>query len=215
VDNEEDIAQAMDEKYGARTGRYGLRPRRPRDYGHLHATLESIVMTQMNLKKGIKEFGQAGVDAVLKELKQLHDRKVVEPKHASTLSGEEKRDALQYLSDVLKRKRNGDIKGRGCAYGRKQRKYIRKEDASSPTVAIESVMITSTIDAKEQQDVATVDVPGAFMQADMDDIVHLKLEGKMVELLVMIDPKLYGPYVHVENGKKVMYFDIRKPFTVP
>ncbi len=209
-ENEEDnIAQAMDEKYGARTGAYGLRPRRPRDYDHLHATLESIVMTQMNLKKGIKEFGQAGVDAVLKELKQLHDRKVVEPRHATTLSGEEKRDALQYLM-FLKEKRNGDIKGRGCADGRKQRKYIRKEDASSPTVAIESVMITSTIDAKEQRDVATVDVPGAFMQADMDDVVHLKLEGKMVELLVMIDPELYRPYVHVENGKKVMYFDIRK-----
>jgi hypothetical protein len=31
-------------------------------------------MTQHSIKKGIKLFGQAGVDAVSKELQQLHDR---------------------------------------------------------------------------------------------------------------------------------------------
>ena len=95
----------------------------------------------------------------------------------------------------LKKKRNGSIKGRGCADGRKQRLYTAKEDASSPTVAIESVMLSSVIDAKENRDVATVDIPGAFMQADMDDVVHMRLEGKMAELLVKIDPKMYRKHV--------------------
>ena len=49
----------------------------------------------------------------------------------------------------LKEKRDGTIKGRGCADGRKQREYTNKEDASSPTVAIESVFLTSVIDAHE------------------------------------------------------------------
>jgi hypothetical protein len=61
------------------------------------------------------------------------------------------------------------VKGRGCADGRKQRKYIAKEDASSPTVATESVFITAVIDAEEGRDVAVVDIPGAFMQANMDE----------------------------------------------
>jgi hypothetical protein len=46
-----------------------------------------------------------------------------------------------------------------------------KEDASSPTVATESVMLTSVNDALEGRDVATVDLPGAFLQADMEDVL--------------------------------------------
>ena len=45
----------------------------------MHTTLENTVMTQHKIKKGIKLFGDAGIDAVLKELQQLHDRKVLEP----------------------------------------------------------------------------------------------------------------------------------------
>ena len=209
ADAHNDVADLMDERYGVRNSDYNLRPRRPRDYGHMHATLESIVMTQYNMKKGIKVFGEAGVDAVLKELQQLHDRKVLEPKDAAKLSAEDKKAALQYLM-FLKQKRNGTIKGRGCADGRKQRAYTAKEDASSPTVAIESVMLSSVIDAMEGRDVATVDIPNAFMQADMDDMVHMKLEGKMAELLVKINPKLYRKYVQVEKGKTVLYVELRK-----
>jgi hypothetical protein len=73
----ENIHDRMNQLYGERTGTYNLRPSRPRDYSHLHTTMEDIVMTQHTLKKGIKAFGEAGIDAVLKELQQLHDRKVL------------------------------------------------------------------------------------------------------------------------------------------
>jgi hypothetical protein len=46
---------------------------KPQDYMHNHTGLEQTAMTQHGLKKGIKEFGDAGVEAVLSELKQLHD----------------------------------------------------------------------------------------------------------------------------------------------
>ena len=36
---------------------------------------------QYTLKKGLKIFGKAGAEAVTKELQQLHDRGVLEPKH--------------------------------------------------------------------------------------------------------------------------------------
>jgi hypothetical protein len=83
------------------------------------------------------------------------------------------------------------IKGRGCADGRKQQEYLTKEETSSLTVAIESVMISCTIDAHEGRDVATADIPGAFMQTNMEGTVHVMLEGKMAELLARLDPKLY------------------------
>ena len=203
------IEQEMEEKYGQRTGQYALQPRRPRDYNHLHATLASTVMTQHSMKKGIKLFGEAGVEAVLQELKQLQDRKVLEPRSATNLSQSEKKAALQYLM-FLKQKRSGKIKGRGCADGRKQREHTNKEDASSPTVAIESVLLSCTIDAKEGRDVATVNIPGAFMRADMDQVVHLKMQGQMAELLVKLNPKLYRKHVQTEGGKTVLHVELRK-----
>jgi hypothetical protein len=203
------LEQEMDARYGARTGHYGLRPRRPRDHSHIHTILGETVMTQHSLKKGIKAFGNAGIEAVLKELQQLHDRKVLEPKNAATLTQDEKRAALQYLM-FLKQKRNGTIKGRGCADGRKQRDYTTKEEASSPTVAVEALLLSCVIDAQENRDVATADIPGAFMQADMEDVVHMKLEGTMAELLIKIDPALYRKHVIMEKGKQVLYVELRK-----
>jgi hypothetical protein len=45
------VEEEMDAKYGTHTNAYQLRPRKPRDYGHLHATLEHTAMTQYNMKK--------------------------------------------------------------------------------------------------------------------------------------------------------------------
>ena len=54
----------------------------------------------------------------------------------------------------------------------------------------------------EGRDVATVGIPGAFMQADMDKIVHMKLKGKMVDILDKIDSKLYKKYTTTEKRKE-------------
>jgi hypothetical protein len=74
----QELTNAIDEKYGECSGVHNLQTRHPRDYSHLHVTLESTVMTQHSMKKGIKLFGEAGIEAVLKGLKQLHDCKVLE-----------------------------------------------------------------------------------------------------------------------------------------
>lgn len=65
--------------------------------------------------------------------------------HSKDLILEDKRKALGYLM-FLKEKRCGKIKGRGCAGGRKQRLYKAKEETSSPTVRIESRMLSCVID---------------------------------------------------------------------
>ena len=108
------------------------------------------------------------------------------------------------------KKRRGQIKGRVCADGRKQRLHTPKDDASSPTVATESVLLSCVIDAKECRDVATVDIPGAFMQGDQDETVHMRLEGTLAELLTKCDPKLYRQYVIKENNKPVLYVELIK-----
>jgi len=106
----------------------------------------------------------------------------------------------------LKEKRDGKIKGRTVAGGNKQRDYISKEDASSPTVAVESVMLSCIIDAKEGRDVATINIPNAFIQSKVEDEKDqcvIKLRGVLVDILEDIAPGVYMPYVHrSKNGVK-------------
>ncbi len=130
--------------------------------------LEAITLTQYTLKRGLKEFGDDGHTAFGKEIKQLNTRKVSKPIDGDNLTKEQKRASLRYLM-FLSKKRCGRIKARGCADGRKQRETTKKEGASAPTVSIEAVMLSAVIDAMEGRDVATVDTPGAVMQADVDE----------------------------------------------
>jgi hypothetical protein len=77
VDNDQNIEQPvelnledeMELRYGAHSGRYDLRPRRPCDYSHLHATMDHTCMTQYNLKRSLQIFGNDGIKEVQKELK--------------------------------------------------------------------------------------------------------------------------------------------------
>ena len=181
----------------------------PPEYEDQLANLKHTVLTQYTLKKGLQVFGPKGTEAVFSEMKQLHDRQVCEPINEKDLSREQKRKALGYLM-FLKQKRCGRIKGRDCADGRKQRVWTTKEEATSPTVSTEAVLLTSVIDAKERREVMTVDIPGAFMQGEQDETVHMKLEGTLAQLLAKCDPTKYQPYLTTEHGKPVLYVELVK-----
>jgi len=60
---------------------------------------------------------------------------------------DEKKKALRYLM-FLKEKRDGTIKARGCSNGRSQCECTTKADTSSPTVSLEAMMMSCTIDAR-------------------------------------------------------------------
>ena len=72
-----------------------------RDYTRIHATIHcgpsqhvnvmsnpiiTTILVQYHVPKGIKVFGEPGVSAVLKYLKQLHDRMVMDPKNAHKMN---------------------------------------------------------------------------------------------------------------------------------
>jgi hypothetical protein len=115
--------------------------------------------------------------------------------HFRELTPKERWEALAYLM-FLKQKWCGKVKGRGCADGHKQRRYTDRADAASPTVATEVVFLTAVINALENHNIAVIDIPGAFMQVDLDDkTIHVRLTGKMVELLLEINHELYEPYL--------------------
>jgi hypothetical protein len=67
---------------------------------------EATALTQHNLKRGLKEFGDDGITALGKEVEQLNTRKVAKPVDSGKLSREEKRASLRCLM-FLTRKRCG------------------------------------------------------------------------------------------------------------
>ena len=188
---------------------YGFRYGFSEDNTDAHAHIMYMAMTQYSLKKGLKKFGKRAEDAITKEFLQLHLMGTFQPIYASDLSDEEKAAALESLM-FLKEKRDGKIKGRTCADGRKQRETSEKQDVTSPTVALESVMLTSTVDAYEERDVAVADIPGAFLTADMDELVRMCLRGRLAELMVKAAPEIYSKYVTIENGVTVLYVTLQK-----
>ena len=118
--------------------------------------------TQYTLSKAEKKFGKKGFDTGFKEFDQLHKKSVLQPKKVSELSEEEKKKVLESLI-FIKEKRDGTLKGRTCANGRKQCGHVKKEDAASPTVSLETVLLTCVMEAKEERDIAIIDILNAFV----------------------------------------------------
>ena len=119
-----------------------------------------------------------------------------------------RKEALNLIT-MIKEKRDGRVKARACADGRKQRKYISKEEVSSPTMQLESLILSLIIDAKEGRDVATADVVGAYLLANMKDYVLVKLTGKSVDIMCGVSAE-YEKYVGIENGKRVLYLRLKR-----
>jgi hypothetical protein len=65
------------------------------------------------------------------------------------------------------------------------------------------------IDAKEVRDVATADVKGAYLHADMEDFVVLKLVGEAVNIMCQVNPK-YKKFDVVEHIRKYFIYSCSK-----
>ena len=87
--------------------------------------------------------------------------------------------------------------------GRKQRKFYSKEETASPTMSNDAMIMTLIIDTMEGRDVAVANVKGAYLLADMDDFVVLKMVGESVDILCDVNSK-YREFVTEEKGEKAI-----------
>ena len=168
---------------------------------------------QYQLGKGLKLFGERGHKASSSELEQLHHRKFFHPVSVNNMTRNERMKA-QMAMMLLTEKRCGKVKGRMVFDGRKTREWITKEDSASPTATLEGILLTLTIDAHENRDVMSAHVPNAFIQTEMPEIkqgeerVMMKITGVLVDMLIQLDPQLYGPHVVYEKERKVLYVQV-------
>ena len=163
------------------------------DYDHVvfYAT------TQLSTKAGMRKWGEPATEAVSTELEKLHNRDTFKPVNHRSISKKEYEKVLESHL-FLKQKCDESIKGRMVAGGNKQRGTIDREDAASPTAALESVLMTSTIDAAEERDVAVINIPNAFIQTRIkndEDKVVLRLRGQLADLLM----RTYQKYITITS----------------
>ena len=115
----------------------------------------------------------------------------------------------------LVEKRDGTVKGRTCANGSTQREYTEREEAASPTVMTESIIITGVIDAKQRRDILTADIPNAFVQTEVDkkevgQRIIMKIHGPLVDILIELSAETYASHVVYEGNNKILYVTIEK-----
>ncbi len=64
------------------------------------------------------------------------------------------------------------------------------------------VFTTSTIDARENREVVTINIPGVFLHATNKDYVIMQMNRTLAKLMAQTDPKLYRKYLVDKKGRK-------------
>ena len=78
-------------------------------------------------------------------------------------------------------------------------------------MSLESILITCTIEAHENRDVAVIDILGAFLHTKTDEDIVMLLRGKLAELVASVEPKLYCKYVTYDSkGEPLLYVKMIK-----
>ena len=158
--------------------------------------------------KRSEKFGENGRKAAHGEMNQLHKRVVFEPISVDKLIDKDQKQPYDAT--------DGSIKGRTCANVNQEHGCARKEEASSPTAATESMLITGVIEAKEERDTMTLDIPNAFVEASMEKFkvgerATMKFRGMLVNLLCEIAPEVYVECEFYKNKKIVLHVNMLRP----
>ena len=132
-----------------------------------HSNATGKVFSQCGLKTAIKKFGKLAEEAGMKEVKQPHNRVLLQPMHWNKLMPEECKQAIESLMHV-KQKRTRECKGHTCADGRPMRATAKPEDTVCPTAFLESILPTAVTEAEERRDVMTLDTSNSFVQTELE-----------------------------------------------
>lgn len=164
---------------------------------------ESEIKRAFNLSvsNATRLFGDVATSSIKAEIQQMLEKKVWTPIRKEEI------DVMVIPSKMfLKEKRDPNgalikIKARLVAGGHLQNREEHR-DTSSPTLSYPSLLIISLLAAKYGHRVVTVDITGAYLNADMDERVLMRLNKDIAQHLVDMDPT-YAQYRN-EKGDVVV-----------
>ena len=172
---------------------------------------DTVYALKISVRRAMKDKPEEAREAIVAELKQMLRLKVWHPVRYSDLSAAA-RKAILRTTMFLKEKFTADglfekLKARLVAGGDQQDKELY-ENLSSPTASTSSVMVVAAIAAAEHRQVMTIDVGGAFLNADIAATgitVHVRLDAVMTRMLVDLAPE-YQRYVD-DHGTCLVQLD--------
>ncbi len=78
-------------------------------------------------------------------------------------------------------------------------------------MSTESTFITASIAAHKHRKVRCYDIPGVFVNTNMDKDVLMVLKGDLAEMMVQIAPQVYRKYLTVDKkGTPILYVKLQK-----
>ena len=161
---------------------------------------------QHSVQKGI-EFGKKGEESAMKEMRNLVAKNsCFEEIDYDSLSDKKKNRALPMLVFMIV-KRNGIIKSYRVANGKNQRMHHNRNEFTSPILDFYAVKYACAVAAKEERDVATLDLLSFFSQtkAEKDDkMIMVKFTRALALLLIECNSK-QKRHLRRENEKWVIY----------
>lgn len=150
--------------------------------------------------------------SMINELKTLHERNTWEPVLWNSLSADQRGGVIRsflflkdkYLADGTFEKLKSRLVGGGHMQDRELYGNV-----ASPTGSIVSLFIIAIISVHEKRCVSTADIGSAYINADMDDEVFMRIDKECTGILTELFPT-YISYVNHDGGlvvrlKKALY----------
>jgi histone deacetylase 1/2 len=167
----------------------------------------AFISSQLSRKQAATKYGDLALRAQMKELMQMRDLQVMYPVNFHTLSREQRKKVIRshMIFQPKYDPNTGEfikLKARFVADGSTQDKSLY-DDVSSPTVSTHAVFINAAVAAKEKRIVKVVDLPGAYLHADMSGeevLMHICKED--AEILILMDPK-FKQYLRTDGSMVV------------
>ena len=160
----------------------------------------------ISVREALKKFSKSAIKSIVKEVINVYGYgSNITPIKASDLKHKQRKQiirSMMFLKDkYLPTGEFEKLKARLVALGNLQdRSLFGEEDTASPTVSLLSLLALVTKSHSEGRVFKTVDIPGAYLKADIGEAeVIMKLDKLISHILVKVDPTV-KPYLD-ERGE--------------
>jgi hypothetical protein len=146
----------------------------------------------VRMTDAISRLGTKAMDSIITELTNVISYDALDPVMRSSVPRDTRiiRSSL-FLKEKVKPDGSFDkLKSRFVAGGHLQDKSkYAKEEISSPTAALSSLLTLSTIAALERREVTTVDITSAYLNATIERPVYMRIEPALAHIAILIKPE--------------------------
>jgi len=154
-------------------------------------TLNHELVLHVSVAEALKQHGDAAKRVIQEELTQMVALQVWDYPSAKNFSGHKVLPSFIFLKEKHTPTGAFDrLKARLVAGGHRQNRDLYDSDAiSAPTASLTSAMIVIALAAAEKRKVAVVDITGAFLNAQIERDVFVRLAPLVSAQFVSVDPR--------------------------